>query len=266
MFVFTVMRENLLSLMRSAGVIFFPLGFPPGVAALRPLLVMMLVVLFVFGAARAWRKAPVAVLFALAYTPIFLAWPYAPERFVWAVWPLAGLFLAAGATECWRLGEARPRARGVRASALLAVSVACVACAGHAAYTTRGLVRHWWDVAQRRNAAALIPVAEWVNANTRPDDVVACDGESLVHLYTGRTVVPVHILSPDEYFAGTPLEQAAADLRALFLANRPAYAVFSAAATELAAAPLLDGAGGSPRLDRLAQLPGGGAAYRVVLP
>jgi len=79
-------------------------------------------------------------------------------------------------------------------------------------------------------------------------------------------VVPVHILSPDEYLAGTPLEQAAADLRALFLANRPRYAVFSAVAAELAAAPLLDGAGGSPRLDRIAQLPGGGAAFRVVLP
>ena len=227
---------------------------------------IVLLVIFVFGAARAWRKAPVAVLFVLAYAPIFLAWPYAPERFVWAVWPLAGLFLAAGATECWRLGAAHPLVSGVRASAALAVSVALLACAGHATYTARGLARHWWDVAQRRNAMALIPVAEWVKANTNPGDVVACDGESLVHLYTGRTVVPVHILSPDEYLAGTPLEQAAADLRALILANRPRYAVFSAAATELAAAPLLDGAGGSPRLDRIARLPGGGTAFRVVLP
>jgi 4-amino-4-deoxy-L-arabinose transferase-like glycosyltransferase len=262
LFVLTVARQNALSLVRSSGVIFFPLG----TSALRPLLVMLLLVIFVVGAARAWRKTPVAVLFVLAYAPIFLAWPYAPERFVWAVWPLVGLFLAAGATECWRVGAARPLARGVRASAALVVSVALLACAGHATYTARGLSRHWWDVAQRRNASALLPVAEWVNANTDPGDVVACDGESLVHLYTGRTVVPVHILSPDEYLAGTPLEQAAADLRAIFLANRPRYAVFSAVATELAAAPLLDGAGGSPRLDRIAQLPGGGAAFRVVLP
>ena len=130
----------------------------------------------------------------------------------------------------------------------------------------RGVSRRWNEVAARTNADALVPVAAWINANTQPGDVVACDGEPFVHLYTGRTVVPVHILSPDEYLAGTPLEQAAADLRALFIAHRPQFAVFSAMSAELAATPLLDGAGGSPRLEPVATLPGGGAAFRVRLP
>jgi hypothetical protein len=126
--------------------------------------------------------------------------------------------------------------------------------------------RHWWDRPAVRNAQLLAPIAEWVNANTEPGDVVACDGEPFGHLYTGRLVVPVHILSPDEYLAGTPLEQAAADLRALFITSHPRYAVLSAGSAELAAVPLLDGANGTPRLEPLATLPGGGAAFRVIFP
>ena len=61
-------------------------------------------------------------------------------------------------------------------------------------------------------------------------------------------------------------EQSAADLRALFVAHRPRFAVFSGAAAELAAAPLLDGANGTPRLEPLGALPGGGAAFRVHVP
>jgi hypothetical protein len=111
-----------------------------------------------------------------------------------------------------------------------------------------------------------MPVVAWINANTSASDVIACDGEPFVHLYSGRTVVPVHILSPDEYLAGTPLEQGAADLRALILAHRPTYAVFSSASADLAAAPLVDGSNATPRLELVANLPGGGAAFRVHLP
>ena len=96
------------------------------------------------------------------------------------------------------------------------------------AFRGGGASRHWWDAAARGTADALIPVADWINANTKPGDVIAVDGEPFIYLYTGRTVVPVHILSPDEYFAGTPVEQAAADLRVLIAAGHPTYAIFSA--------------------------------------
>jgi len=206
------------------------------------------------------------MFFLAFYAAIVLAWPYAPDRFLWAIWPLAGLLCASGALESWRLGASAHTHSSVRAAVALACAVGVAALVGHAAYSIRGASRHWWDVAARANATALIPVAAWINTHTTMADVVACDGEPFVHLYTGRTVVPVHILSPDEYLAGTPLEQAASDLRALFIANRPRFAVFSAAAGELAAAPLLDGAHGTPRLVPLDTLPGGGIAFRVVLP
>ena len=59
--------------------------------------------------------------------------------------------------------------------------------------------------------------------------------------------------------------RAAADLRALIAVGRPRYAVFTGAAGERDAAQMLDGRNGTPRLERVATLPGGGVAYRVVL-
>jgi hypothetical protein len=75
--------------------------------------------------------------------------------------------------------------------------------------------------------------------------------------------VPVHILTPDEYLAGTSLRQAADDLRALLRAGRATWAVFSARALEADAADLLSGSGGSPRLVPVDSLRGGGVAFRV---
>jgi hypothetical protein len=261
-FALTVMRENVLSLFRTLGIALFPFG----VRELRPLLVTLVIVVVVLAMVSARRRAPAAMLFLCFYFALVLAWPYAPDRFLWAVWPLLGLLVASGAVESWRLRKFANARASVRASAALACAVGTIALGGHAAYSVRGMLRHWWDAAVRANAAALMPVADWINAHTVRGDVVACDGEPFVYLYTGRTVVPVHILSPDEYLAGTPLEQAADDLRALFIANRPSYAVFSGSAAELAAAPLLDGVNGTPRLEPLDTLPGGGVAFRVVFP
>jgi hypothetical protein len=229
--------------------------------------VTIAVVIVGVGMLRAQQRARVLLIFLALYAAIVLAWPYAPERFLWAVWPIAGLLLASGAVECWRLGAEAHSGQGVRASTALACAVGMFSIGGHAVYSFRGVQRHWWDAPAARNARSLAPVAEWISTHTEPTDIVACDGEPFVNLYTGRRVVPVHILSPDDYLAGTPLEQAAADLRLLITTNRPQYAVFSASSPELlSAAAMLDGAGGTPRLDLLSTLPGGGAAYRVTLP
>ena len=262
-FALTVMRENVLALFRTAGIALFPYGPREP----RPLLVALVIVAAVVAMVSARRRAPTAALFLGCYLALVLAWPYAPDRFLWAVWPLVGMQVASGVVVCWRLGATAGARPGARASVSLACAVSVIALAGHVAYSVRGVARHWWDLAARTNAAALTPVVSWITAHTAPGDVVACDGEPFVHLYTGRTVVPVHILSPDEYLAGTPIELAAEDLRTLFVANRPRYAVFSAAAAgEQRAALLLDGANGTPRLVPLDTLPGGGAAFRVVFP
>jgi hypothetical protein len=260
-FSLVIARMDLLYLMRSLGVTLFPFG----PREIRPLLVTLVLVVTAVGVIRARRRATTALLFVLAYFAIVLVWPYTPDRFMWAIWPLLGMLLASGAVECWRIGAHAGAVPSVRVTSVFACAIGVFAFGGHVGYSVRGASHHWWDSAARTNADALLPVVEWIKANTRPTDVIAVDGEPFIYLHTGRTVVPVHILSPDEYFAGTPIERAAADLRALFIAGRPRYAIFSGVAGERDVAPLLNGNNGTPRLDPIANLPGGGVAYRVVL-
>jgi len=245
-FVLTVAQKNAAALFRSVGIALFPFG-PRSV---RPLLVSLVMMTAAFGMLVAGRRARTTALLVAGYFAMVLAWPYPPDRFLWAVWPLVGLMVALGASEAWRRGGLPTTRSGGRAAAALAFALGVYVLVDHAAYTVRGLSLGWNDLAARTNASALVATAGWINANTGIDDIVACDGEPFVHLYTGRTSV----------------EQSATDLRALFAANRPRYAVFSVAAGELAAAALLDGADGTARLERLSSLPGGGAAFRVILP
>lgn len=261
-FPLTVAHKNAAALFRSVGIALFPFG----ARSARPLLVSLVIVTAGFGMVVAGRRARTTALMLAGYFAMVLAWPYAPDRYLWAVWPLVGLMVALGASEAWRRGRLPTARFGGRAMSVLAFALGASVLVDHAAYTVRGLRLGWNDLAARTNAAALMETAGWINANTGRDDIVACDGEPFVHLYTGRTVVPLHIASANEYLAGTSVEQSATDLRALFAANRPRYAVFSVAAGELAAAPLLDGANGTARLERLGSLPGGGAVFRVVLP
>jgi hypothetical protein len=259
-FVFVMARMNLLAVMRSLGVALFPFG----PREIRPLLVTLMLVVTAIAVIRARRRATTALLFLLFYFAVVFAWPYAPDRFMWAIWPLLGMLLASGATECWRIGAHHGAVHSVRITSAFACAMGAYALGGHAGYSIRGFSRHWWDAAARTNADALLPVADWINANTAATDVVAVDGEPFIYLHTGRTVVPVHILSPDEYFAGTPLERAASDLRELIAIGKPRYAVLSGAAAEREVAPMLDGRNGTPKLEWIAALPGGGSAYRVV--
>lgn len=258
-FLVAIAGENVQSLQRTLSVVFFPVG----VRVVRPLLVVLLVVVFGLGFHAAWRRSRTFCLAAAAYAAIVLFWPYAPDRFAWAVWPLAGLVVALGAAEAAALARHASLPRDARIACAALAVVAVVAVAGAGFYSARGVSRGWADIAQRRNAARLRPVVDWVNAHTAPGDVVAADGEPLVHLYTGRRVVPVHVLTPDEYLAGTSLRQAADDLRALLRAGHATWAVFSAGALEADAADLVASAGGSPRLVPVDTLPGGGVAFRV---
>lgn len=258
-FVLVMARMNLLALMRSLGIALFPFG----PREIRPLLVTLVLVVSAVAAIRARRRAGTALLFVFLYCALVLAWPYAPDRFMWGIWPLVGILLASGAVECWRIATERGAARGVQLTGAFTCAIGVWAIGGHAAYSVRGASRHWWDSAARSNADALLPVAAWINANTSPHDVIAVDGEPFIYLHTGRTVIPVRDLTPEEYFAGTPIERAAAQLRALIAAGRPRYVIFSRAA-ERDVAQLVDGSNGTPRLELVAAIPGGGTAYRVV--
>lgn len=261
-FVAAIVKQNAIALHRTLSVVFFPVGL----REIRPLLVSLLVVALSLGVAVSWRRTRTLALFLVGYLLLVLIWPYAPDRFAWAVWPLVGVLLAVGAREAVAVARHAASPWLARGAATLLCGVVGVAAAGIVFYTARGASRGWVDVAQRRNAARLAPVAEWVRSQTPADAVIATDGEPLIHLQTGRRVVPVHQLSPDEYLAGTPLEIAASDLRALIIAGRADFAVLSGGSLELDAAELLGPGSGDPHLVRIDSLPGGGAAFRVSWP
>jgi hypothetical protein len=253
-------RTNLLAFMRIVGNSLFSFG----PREIRPLLVTLVLVVMAIAVIRARRRAMTALLFLVIHVALVLAYPDSPGRLIWAIWPLLGLILASGTVECWRIGAHRGAAPGVRATSAFACAVGVFAVGGHAGRTLGGTARGSWDAASRGSADALLPVVDWINANTSPQDVVAVDGEPFIYLRTSRTVVPVRIFSSDDLVAGTPLVRAAADLRELLAMGRPGYAVFSGASGERDAARMLDGWNGTPRLQWIATLPGGGVAYRVV--
>jgi hypothetical protein len=258
-YVADIARTNLVTFERTIAVVFFPIGM----RELRPLLVALTVVIGVIGLAAVFQRARTLFFFLFAYTAIVIVWPYAPDRFAWAIWPLIGIVLGAGGMTAWRMARRAAAPVGERLSAGLLVGVTALLVAGAAFYTGRGISRGWADIAQRRNAERLAPVVDWVKARTPESAVIACDGDPLVYLYTGRKTIPGHILSPDEYLAGTPLQQGADDLRSLLRAGGADFAVFSAGAAEIGAAALLREGPDFPRLTPIDTLPGGGVAFRV---
>jgi hypothetical protein len=130
-----------------------------------------------------------------AYVAILAAWPYPPDRFLWAILPWLALAWAAGAAALW---DRRP----TRAAA---ATVTAVLVVGYAQYQVRGLMGRWWEVAARdisSNFSELLPAVRELPREA----IVATDDEALVWLYTGRRAVPFHlfahrdgaVVSPDQ--------------------------------------------------------------------
>lgn len=169
--------------------------WPPGWP--RIITVAVAVLLMGLGAARVWRRAPVTVAFTGLYVLITLAWPFAPWRFLWTVWPLALLFLAEGGIyaleRCERLGGRYASLASLAPLGLIAVGIA------------RAEVETYresaWTVPARVASTNIAPVIRWVSRNTSPSDVIVCDAEPLLFLFTGRRAVPPASFTATEYVA-----------------------------------------------------------------
>lgn len=128
----------------------------------------------------------------VGYLVIVLAWPYGPDRFLWAVWPLLALVFAAGVARVWtRLGAARqPVARTGR---WCVAAVAAAVVAGFGFYQVRGYARGDATALQRGISATVGAILPWIREATPPDAVVAGEDEALLWLYTGRRAVPNYV-------------------------------------------------------------------------
>jgi hypothetical protein len=154
-------------------------------------------------------------LFFCAYLAIVLLWPFTPARFLWAIWPIVTLVVAAGIATVWRWSPSGTAMRGIRYAALAAVALVI---AGDSVYTARGYRGHWWSSIPRSVATMDRPLVQWVLANTRPTDIVATNAEPMVFLYTGRRTVPVGAFTVDEYFTPPAVSARTAEMRSILQA------------------------------------------------
>lgn len=198
------------------------------------------------GAVRLLRRSPVFVAFLAAYLAVVLVWPYAPWRFVWAVWPLLIVCAAAGCQTLAAASKTRPRA-ALAALVLLPPSYG-MARTEWDAYRTRA-----WTAPARAAGAQITPIVAWVGANTKPADLVLAEGEQVVSLFTGRRAAPTASFSADEYLHARSVAAAVEELRAM-LALAPARFVLPLAPVQLEAARSLEGR--RPGLRPVEALPG----------
>ena len=182
------------------------------------------IVLLVVGAASAWRRISITLVFLLGYGAVILAWPFEPTRFALVWWPvLAGLFVA-GVRRVWMWRPARVPLQGVRIAGLAA---ALTVIAGYATYNARGVRHKWWVNIQSDAGTRAKPIAEWVARATRPDDVLVTDQDLIVYLYTGRRGVPTATFTALGRITPLTRAQDAAILRGVLAQLRPRWYIAS---------------------------------------
>ena len=175
--------RNLISMANELSYIVMPFGIRwlllLALAVVVPLVIGGLVVLA--------RRAPVMVVYFVLYVLLITAWPFAPQRFLLAMWPIMVLAGASAIHWLWRW-----RAGGVALTLgrRLALGAAVAIVAGHAAYNWRGHAEQSWTELQRQSGTSARPLVEWVAGNTSPTDVLSTEHDVVVYLYTGRQGIP----------------------------------------------------------------------------
>ncbi|MFI5244935.1 MAG: hypothetical protein ACHQQR_06895, partial [Gemmatimonadales bacterium] len=164
------------------------------------------------------RRAPVSVASVVAYLLVVLIWPWAPDRFLWPLWPLLITGVACGASEIWQWSRAstfRRIARGVLLSALAGCALLFVRF-NVGMYGSRA-----WEAPARSNAK--LGLAAAAAAAGLPEGLVATEFDGLVSLYTGRPAVPLLPLVAANYLRPRTADEAAAQLSAILDAYHPRF-------------------------------------------
>jgi hypothetical protein len=148
--------------------------------------------LLVAGFAPLIRRVPALGWSLAGYLLIVCAWPFGPDRFLWAVWPFLALAFAAGVARVWsRLAAVRQPFARVGRWCVAVVAAAVVA--GYGFYQVRGYARGDVTALQRGISATLNEILPWIRTATPPAAIVAGEDEALLWLYTGRRAVPNYV-------------------------------------------------------------------------
>lgn len=178
-----VVIENLAGMGNSLSYALMPVSYRwPRIFSL-----VALVPLLAVGLAALWKRAPVLVLFFVAYVGVIVVWPFHPHRFLIALWPALVVVVAESVRIVWRWAPRRFLSRGLRLGACAAAAYLVI---GHAAYNWRGYADQSWVDLQRQAGESAKPLVEWVARYTQPEDVLSTEHDVVVYLYTGRRGVP----------------------------------------------------------------------------
>lgn len=149
-------------------------------------------VVLVAGSVALARRAPALGWSLALYVVVVLLWPYAPDRFLWALLPVLVVALAMGGVAVWRAGAARG---DVWRWALRALAVAGIvpALVGFGRYQVTGFIRRWPTATQQGISVTFERILPWVRSATPETAVLASEDEALLWLYSGRKAVPSYL-------------------------------------------------------------------------
>jgi hypothetical protein len=150
------------------------------------------------------QRAPVTLGFLSLYAAMVAIWPFPPSRFIWGVWPLVLFVLVSGAYAIVALDWRRvPRLRYGVALAYLWLAI------GYARYEIRGINGKWWSSISRYADPRIASAVEWTRANAATNEILACEDEGALYLYTNRQTVPVASFTTGHYLLElTPQQEA----------------------------------------------------------
>ena len=166
------------------------------------------------------RRAVVTAMFLSAYAAVILVWPFDPDRFILALWPLLTLCGLEGALTVWRWRPSGLPLRRVRHSFVVS---SILVVAGFATYNVRGYRNQWWTSVQRDAGRRGKPIVEWVAASTDPSDVLMTDDDLIVFLYAGRRAMPTMAFLPSERVTPATAQDDIDGARAMIDAYAPRY-------------------------------------------
>jgi hypothetical protein len=178
--------------------------------------------LAVLGTKRFGRNAPVTLVFLACYMFIVMLWPFEPNRFILALWPLWLPLIVGGIQLLWRVTGPRPLVLTTR---IATATIAATLVAGSLWYNGMGYSRRWWNSVQRDAGQRAKPIVEWVARHTPTDAILSTEDDLIVHLYTGRKAVPTSTFVPNERVRPLTDTQDANAVRAIFASYGPQYYV-----------------------------------------
>jgi len=146
----------------------------------------------VVGAVSLTRRAPALGWSLVLYVAVVLLWPYAPDRFLWALMPVLVVALAMGGVAVWRAGGARTDAWRWALRALAVAGIVPV-LVGFGRYQVTGFLGRWPTAAQRGISETFETILPWVQRTTPTTAVLAGEDEALLWLYSGRRAVPTYL-------------------------------------------------------------------------